>query len=231
MAQRVRQWRIKPHMFSNLLILLYASFFLFNRGFIKFNSSLWGLSVSTDENVCMKKALPGNTPYLQSSTVRAPCSPGCWRKPLFPLGKQSKLGNTLGTTSGCETLARHSLQSEEWVGLSSGVWGTHWPRFPADLGLCFLEPGGKATCFSSPFLPPPQLGNCPNLCHLLKVPWKPWANVSWNPTPWSKQVPSLHTATKTKLQVGPKYTILSSSSTESDFLQQDRLPWHRATLI
>lgn len=146
-------------MFSNLLSLLYAFFFL-NGEFIKFNSSLQRLSVSADEHVFMKKALHGNTPNSQSSVVRAPAALRAEASHSHPPGKQGKPGNTLGTTSGGETLARHSLRSEEWVGLSSEVWGTHWPRFPADLGFCFVEPAGKTMCFSSPF-PSPTVAKRP----------------------------------------------------------------------
>lgn len=158
----------------------------------------------------MKKALHGNTPNLQTSVVRAPTALLAEASHSNPAGKQGKPGNTLGTVSGCKTSARHSLWSEEWVGLSTEVWGTHWPRFPADLGFSISEPGGKATDFSSPCLPPLQLGNCPNLCHLLKVPYKPQADVNWNPAPRSKQVSFSRTVTETKLQVGPINRIWGS---------------------
>ena len=89
--------------------------------FIKFNSSLQRLAVSTDDRVFMKKALHGNTPNLQSSAVRAPAALRAEASHSYPPGNQGKPENTLGIASGCETLARHSLRSEERVGLSSEV--------------------------------------------------------------------------------------------------------------
>lgn len=66
--------------------------FFFNGGFIKFNSSLQRLPVSTDENIFMKKVFHGNTPSLQSSVVRAPTAPSAGVSHPYLPGKQGQTG-------------------------------------------------------------------------------------------------------------------------------------------
>lgn len=89
-----------------------AFFFFFNGEFIKFNSFLRRLSVSTDEHVFMKKALHGNTPRLQASAAMAPAGPCADASRFYPRGS----GANRGTPA-----AWHSLRRAERVGLSSEV--------------------------------------------------------------------------------------------------------------
>lgn len=61
-----------------------------NGEFVKFNSSLQRLPVSTDENIFMKKAFLGNTPNLQSSVVRAPTTLSAGVSHPYLPGKQGQ---------------------------------------------------------------------------------------------------------------------------------------------